>query len=911
MKRTVRGPQRIVLLGVGKYDFAEVDLGEPIHLVGANNVGKTTLIAALQFLYIDSQSQMHFSREMAETRKYYFPDPFSYILFECLTPAGYRVIGTHGKGPIHQYEFERFTYTGRLDLRDYLNGSKSGGLGRLAWDEIKLRLSDRDFRLLESQELRAGLTGLSSREGQASFGLLPLAQRNSYPQFSRVFRNLLRLSHVTQQELKGLLVDVFDRFFGQKELNLDENYRAQFESIRRGWREIACMRELQSVIEQMLVQVEKREHLRRTIPGTWQAMLEAVARQRQVLSTELLELRAKGAAVQERCSQLEVELVGVDAGIKTLAMERGGLETQLKDLEGRRERLRGFSLDLASIQRRNLDGRISRLDVALSAVETLGLDELQRRHTQKEREVQLLSRRLDPNVETVGQVVARHMRAADAAATFSLLNAELSSLPIASDSAHGAVVVPELLCRKLAWFVQRFDDEGFADDAITIRWKWLNRPDLGGEMDLDAIARRLKSGSAELAQLAAQIETAKQQRTCTEEREELRAQASALDRQSGQFQEMESLAVNEPVWRERLRAIEGELVVSEERRKSVLAEQKEAEVSVERLRVSCEGREAERRSLDSAAGRLEPPDPLWQGTVVESVAGTWSDLVERYVRQVEEEKQLQASMRASLVMLDRQTEGRFPSGDEEEAIRRLRDERSALPERERALQQLWRSLLAALRADLTALNRDVEALRSRIDALNRQLSRYEVSDLEQLRLEVQDTKELIHVRTVARHEESPLLTDRKSAEKALERIGDLLRDHPRIGLVSLFDLHFHVTRSGGVTKRYADLEKVESNGTTVTIKVLVNLLLLHGLIAEKEAGHVSIPFYLDEVASLDVRNRKAVIALACELGFAPIFASPEPLDGMDNVYFLSDANGRIRLDTKGARVRVLRGEDGA
>ena len=61
------GPTRLVLLRAGKYDYGEVELINPLHLVGPNNIGKTSLIAVLQFLYIDDQRVMHFSRELAET----------------------------------------------------------------------------------------------------------------------------------------------------------------------------------------------------------------------------------------------------------------------------------------------------------------------------------------------------------------------------------------------------------------------------------------------------------------------------------------------------------------------------------------------------------------------------------------------------------------------------------------------------------------------------------------------------------------------------------------------------------------------------------------------------------------------------------------------------------------------------
>ena len=79
------GPYRIVALHCGKFDYAEIEIDTPVHLIGPNNVGKTSLISLLQFLYLDDQRQMQFSRDMPETRRYYFPEKYSYALFECLT----------------------------------------------------------------------------------------------------------------------------------------------------------------------------------------------------------------------------------------------------------------------------------------------------------------------------------------------------------------------------------------------------------------------------------------------------------------------------------------------------------------------------------------------------------------------------------------------------------------------------------------------------------------------------------------------------------------------------------------------------------------------------------------------------------------------------------------------------------
>src|SRR5258708_13366753 len=92
------GPQRLVLINAGRYDYADVELRGSLQIVGPNNTGKTTLINTLQFLYIDDQRHMDFGSYTSEqTRDFYFPNQYSYILFECLGATGQCVIGWRGQ----------------------------------------------------------------------------------------------------------------------------------------------------------------------------------------------------------------------------------------------------------------------------------------------------------------------------------------------------------------------------------------------------------------------------------------------------------------------------------------------------------------------------------------------------------------------------------------------------------------------------------------------------------------------------------------------------------------------------------------------------------------------------------------------------------------------------------------------
>src|ERR1700676_706184 len=102
------GPQRLVLIHAGRYDYADVELRGSLQIVGPNNTGKTTLINTLQFLYLDDRRHMEFGSYSSEqTRDYYFPDQYSYILFELLGVSGKYVIGWRGQSRVIGPEPER------------------------------------------------------------------------------------------------------------------------------------------------------------------------------------------------------------------------------------------------------------------------------------------------------------------------------------------------------------------------------------------------------------------------------------------------------------------------------------------------------------------------------------------------------------------------------------------------------------------------------------------------------------------------------------------------------------------------------------------------------------------------------------------------------------------------------------
>ena len=101
---------------------------------------------------------------------------------------------------------------------------------------------------------------------------------------------------------------------------------------------------------------------------------------------------------------------------------------------------------------------------------------------------------------------------------------------------------------------------------------------------------------------------------------------------------------------------------------------------------------------------------------------------------------------------------------------------------------------------------------------------------------------------------------------------------------------------------YPDFREIESHGTTISIKVLFNLLVLKSQLRPDDCA---VPFYLDEIQNLDPANRDAILSEARKLGFIAITAAPEPVVEVDALYFLQPENGRIVLREK-YRVGVTR-----
>lgn len=891
------GPTRIILLNAGKYAYGEVELTRPLHLIGPNNVGKTSLIATLQFLYIDDQRYMHFSRDMSETRRYYFPDQNSYILFECLTPTGYQVLGVQGLGPLRQFEFRRFAYRGQFELDDFVDDQRKIRPS----DEISARLASKEYRILEPKHLRAALTGIGDGQG-VHLGLVPIRNQDQYERFRTVFRNLLRLAHLRQDELKRFLFDIYQGGFQQREIDLEEGYTAQFKKVQKGASELRDLRSVADEASHALKLAEERNLIRQRLPGLLKAIHEGYLaweadflRKEAALKGRLNELDREQRMGRERIQELQ----GMQS---SLAEKRGALKGRLDEVAAGQEMFRDFVEDFERARLSDLGKRIEEISMMLRDASYEPVDLVRLRIAEEEHELAERQKRLS----TLNRAAARRLKeildTGQIESLFRLLNPALLGLGMGAD---GAEIRDEAGLRKRLMDIFSHIHAGvYSDDAVKLSLSAVPAVALKDFTDAEKIQQDIERLSSSLRRSRAALEAARNMDELKRRKAVLEEESQSCQERLYHYKRFQEFLAQSGAWQAeydgiatKLSALAAELDGLVQRQTVLAEERRQAMDELDALT-------RERDRLLSRVRRLKPLALEWPGARAAEPEAQLEDMITRYEREWEDERQLSLRLIDILMAIEKRTYGRFRRETEEETLRLLRDELDALEEKEKAVAELWKGFAADLRNAFKGLARDMDALKMQVAELNRRLAGVSVSNLTRLVLIVREQEEwMARIRTISDAEEMPLFIDRDATERAFENLGDLLSRYQRVHLMDLFNLCFEVTTSGGATRRYDHLDTIESHGTTITIKVLVNLLLLRDLLKEQD---VYIPFYLDEASSLDRDNLRAIVEQAQTLGFIPVLASPEAMDAADNLYFLKESAGRIVLEPKTSLVRLRR-----
>ena len=889
------GVKRIIFIRAGRYDYAELELGKSSHLVGENNVGKTSLIEALQFLYIGNFNEMKFGNyAWEETQRYYFSSVQSYILFECMTNKGkYVTVGLHGCGVLQSYNVERFTFSGEYRKDIFVKPDNHVR----PFDDVKMKLDEdaRHFRLLEAKDIRASVLG-NIDDAQISLGIVPLRDEGKYGKFSHLFKNLLRLNNMTQQDIKETLLEVHDQF-RKKEINLTVEHGTQF---ARAKLERAKLNELKGALpfgQKLKEQWAMHTSTRKDIPAFYQHL-------ERVKTDTILRLRGDekrfGEAahkIEEEIRQLKKRLEDIGNDIKKLAEMRGETQGNLNRLSTKGGELQGFVVSLEQEALHNLNQQIAVLQGKLHAntdpVGTIQLD-----IQSLERKLQGLLKSRDNFALLVGTVLKGHFSETEIRDVFRVLNPALLSTPLQQGSIE---VSDEASALKYLCAIK----DAICDGILV--WNgtkiYLSSLPEANEIlhDIESIKTEIQVTEKRIEKRTSELAVAIDAASVSTQIEALSVQAGKIQKLLGKWEAYQEELKHQPEWESQIKSLSIEIELKEKEAKEVDGKKSELSGQMDRQKKSAEQAgldvdkvHKERYEQADASWPIGLIDPSWTDDFHQA-ASVYCEMHDTNIRTGKEvESILEVIHRSAPSAGDY-----FVGTSLEEQIEAVIATLDSIQKIEESCKEIWEGCVVGLRTSFSHILKDLDTLSEKMRIFSQHLAGVSISNLKRVSLEVEERKDITKKYRDMIRNDGTLFAGSSESVKAIEEISKMLEGNPIIRLADLFGVRFIIEFEDGSKKTFSDLSSIESNGTTIMIKALINMILIRDMMHPSaiKSGKISIPFYLDEANQIDPKNLKQIVDTAIRLGFCPVLASTIPVAVAENLYFVQWAdNGKAVLD---------------
>ncbi|CRN91474.1 hypothetical protein [Pseudomonas aeruginosa] len=224
-------------------------------------------------------------------------------------------------------------------------------------------------------------------------------------------------------------------------------------------------------------------------------------------------------------------------------------------------------------------------------------------------------------------------------------------------------------------------------------------------------------------------------------------------------------------------------------------------------------------------------------------------------------------------------------------VQHARERLETLPQMREMLKRYHQEGIAQLSGALRDLSENYVTLEHEISLFNRRINARKVSNLRGFRLDLKRNEPILEAINIlssyiaqADENETDLFgqqgggASQAGLVRAMDRLSRLVEDgrDGTLELGDLFDIGFTVEEVNGKVVVCNTLDELASNGSTMTLKPLLYFSLIRHLTDRGARVEPFLPFYLDEIASVDPNNQRTILAFSENLGFTPVFASVDP-----------------------------------
>ncbi len=869
---------RIGIVNSGMFELLDLNMDvKAIHFIAENNVGKTSLIELIQFLYFHDLRDITFSKSHAESMPFYFRREGSYILFEVRTVARTkRTVGIYGKGTRDSRKI--FVFDGSFDLDDFLDDRRC--VFPLA--QVKQKFFGRDFHIFPQ---------LKHYE-KALLGQHPTAHHNvqmfdlsvsNFRLLRKLLQGLLRLDRLTAKETQQFLIEIVETSTVKTKINIAHDFERKNRGIHRMRQHLDTLRQLAPIIT------------------TWQTLeqqIDIITRELEAHSERLYHVSCCYLAHLEdqltRCQTdyeiRERELETNETRKNTFIEKRTESKTRLDELTRtikQFEALQTFcdqhSQFHAEQTRNTLIHQKIDLEKLFATIQVEDLRKLRRqlrqRHKKQEQLQSQMQNRTFEQVWIEAQFPAEHR-----ALLKFLLSEELLSFSVESIvSDHDEVL---RISRKVTNYLDQ--DGTFTGFGVTIPKATWYMP----EEESESIEERLETIQHEIHELERKIEAAEHREKKEQELREIEQRIQQQDevlRKFDQLQRFENEYGSLSKCRERHEQVQTEysrlseeLHRTESRIAALRAQSQQLYVCLEGIKGQIQDTRRTHQALK--AYMTECPEEI--------LALPERDLAEEYrlgQRRIEDRRRelklLEKELSEPQSALEERYDREAPEISFEQWVQNKLNITHEIGRVEEQLRESYQNLITEVSKELSNLLQSFETVQNKVADLNDRIRKVSISNIERIEVTVKKSDLVDAIRQTGQIQEDLFSRAREQtfsfeeAQTFVEEylVGKLqvkyggeihLRDMFRLEFVVKF---FHSEKP----MTTSEIHKFESHGTETGIKIVLYLGLIKLLQERRKSLGARIPFFLDEVGSIDSNNLKQLITYCAAHNFLPIFASPD------------------------------------
>lgn len=228
--------------------------------------------------------------------------------------------------------------------------------------------------------------------------------------------------------------------------------------------------------------------------------------------------------------------------------------------------------------------------------------------------------------------------------------------------------------------------------------------------------------------------------------------------------------------------------------------------------------------------------------------------------------------------------------DIKQFIREVEEEISNIPQTDKVISNLLDTLSYEIGSPtfsfLSAFN-DFKTFVYK--SYNTKLAEYPVSNIQSVRVKIYEAEELIKdldkISKLKFSNGFDFDNTYSESKKALERQLAESKGKP-IDIYDLFTIKVEITKVTGQSEEIDLSKQVQSRGTNIVLKLYLFLNILKDLVQSSSENKVVI--YVDELDAIGQKNVKHLIQFCKDNNFMPIFAAPRKVEGIQKYYMIKE-----------------------